>query len=379
MVVGCASHPIGDRVAVVGDMVTSRLYKDGIYSAYLTGSGLAHAVLQSGVDRRSLSRAYLPLIRRLSADQRSGRSVFLTIAVAFRNPILSRMTYQAVLRERRAAPEAERPLEVILWQVASGDDSYARVLGAMLQPAALISFLRRGVLITLRNQLTELLFGLSWRGFGRFPTGVYREDLEAKVSELGSRLGIDIHAFRDFLRMYSIRIRSPREQIFEELGRIGDSQKEYLRQRFVDIRRTSGEANEPGSVIEYSVVLPPLSFSMVLEQSDEPRCLTYRVRDGFARNGILVLDIEERGPRDCVLSIVVAFDFSSGKGLLRSMVWTLYRRLFPTFVHDVLWNHALCRLKDVIEARAAEVEAPGPTASGVGCPAGIMSPGPPFA
>jgi 2-polyprenyl-6-methoxyphenol hydroxylase-like FAD-dependent oxidoreductase len=363
MVVGCAANPIGDRVAAVGDLVTSRLYKDGIYSAYLTGSGLAHAILKAGIDRQSLRGAYLPLVRRLEADQRFGRTVFLTIAIAFRNPVLSRMAYQAVLRERRMAPESKRPLEGILWRVASGDDTYAAIFGAMLHPLVLLSFLGRGVLITVRNQLTELIFGLSWRGFGRFPTGVYLEDVDAKVGRLGARPGIDISGFQDFRRMYSIRIRAPRERIFDELGMLGDPRREYLRQRFVDIRRTAGKPNAPGSVIEYSVLLRPLSFGMVLERSEAPRYLVYRVLNGFARNGIMVFDVEERRPRDCVLSILVAFDFCAGAGILRRVVWALYRRLFPTFVHDVLWNHALCKLKDVIERPEASHEETEPAAA----------------
>jgi len=28
----------------------------------------------------------------------------------------------------------------------------------------------------------------------------------------------------------------------------------------------------------------------------------------------------------------------------------LFRALFPSFVHDVLWNHSLCQLKDIVEA-----------------------------
>ena len=36
--------------------------------------------------------------------------------------------------------------------------------------------------LTLRNHITELLFGLKWKGFGRYPTGVFKEDQETKVT-----------------------------------------------------------------------------------------------------------------------------------------------------------------------------------------------------
>ncbi|MEN8148731.1 MAG: hypothetical protein ABFS86_02840 [Planctomycetota bacterium] len=356
MVVGCAAAPVGERIGIVGDMVTSRLYKDGIYTAYLTGSGLAHAALAGGIDRRGLGAGYLPLIRRLEADLRSGRNVFLMMSLAFRNPFLSRMTYQAILRERRMLPKSRRRLEAILWRVASGDDTYSRIFRAMLHPQALLSFLVRGALVTVRNWLTECLFGLRWTGLGRFPTGVPREDLAEKTRDLRKRLGDGIGRFHDFGRMYTIRIRAPARRIVGVLGQMGDREKEFLRPRFVDVRRVEGEANAPGSVIEYSIWLKALSFRMSLERFDPDRGLIYRVRDGFARGGVLVLDIDQRRSgrgrsRDCRLSVLVAFDFARGTGVLKRAVWALYRRLFPSFVHDVVWNHALCRIKDVVEKK----------------------------
>jgi len=357
MVVGCASNPVDDRVGIVGDMVTSRLYKDGIYTAYLTGSGLAHAAVSRGIDGGSLREGYLPLVRRLETDLRSGRNVFFAIGLAFRNPVLSRMAYQAVLRERRTLPREKRRLETILWRVVSGDETYARIYRAMLHPRAILSFLVRGVLITVRNWLTEVVFGLRWDGLGRYPTGVSREDMEAHVRRLTSRVGRDVEKLQEFRRMYTIRIRAPATRIIRELGRLGDPDREFLRPRFVDIRRISGEPNEIGSVIQYSVCVKPLSFRLALEGSDPARGLVYRVRNGFARGGVLALSVETRRAGDCRLSVLVAFDFARGSGPLTKLIWLLYRWLFPTFVHDVLWNHALCRVKHVVEGRVPE-EAP---------------------
>jgi hypothetical protein len=45
MTVGAAASPFGDRFAVIGDAVGSRLNKDGLYSAQVTAGSLAHVVL----------------------------------------------------------------------------------------------------------------------------------------------------------------------------------------------------------------------------------------------------------------------------------------------------------------------------------------------
>jgi flavin-dependent dehydrogenase len=360
MVVGSATRPFGDRVAVIGDMATSRLYKDGIYSAFLTGSALARAALAAGIDRGSLARRYRPLVRRLEADQRSGRAVFRMVSLSFRNPLLSRMTYQAVLRERRLADPGSRHLEGILWQVASGDESYQDIVRAMQQPRTLLSFFFRGVLVTLRNLATEAAFGLSWQGIGRYPTGVYREDLKNELDKLRQR-GVDTSELQHFRRMYSIRIRASAEEVLAGLAQFGEPDCPWFCPRFVEVRRTEGAPHEAGSRIRYNVVIGALSFEMKLERLMKGRLLAYRVQNGFAQGGLLVFDVDERRPRDSVFSILVAFNFRSGGGAFRGAVWALYRLLFPSFAHDVVWNHALCGLKSAVESPSArkEVESVG--------------------
>jgi len=63
MVVRSARNSFADRVAVIGDMVTTRLYKDGILSAEHTARALADAVLDRGVDAGAIQRGYRPTVR----------------------------------------------------------------------------------------------------------------------------------------------------------------------------------------------------------------------------------------------------------------------------------------------------------------------------
>src|ERR1035438_10280843 len=50
MTVTTARSPFGDRFAIIGDAVGSRLNKDGLFSAHVTASRLAQTVLQDGID-----------------------------------------------------------------------------------------------------------------------------------------------------------------------------------------------------------------------------------------------------------------------------------------------------------------------------------------
>ncbi|MBM3879670.1 MAG: hypothetical protein FJ387_08100 [Verrucomicrobia bacterium] len=352
LVVGSARQPFGERVAAVGDLVTTRLYKDGILSAQETARALAETVLGWGVDAESLRRGYGPTLRGFRRDNRFAAVVFVLHRVFFGSSGLSRVLYQAVITERKSRPRAERRLEQILWRISSGDDRYEEIFWAMLHPATVGSIFVGGVLITMRNYVAEVLFGLRWEGFGRFTTGVAKERLEAKRQHF-ARLIAESHVVApdrpEFERMYTIKIRAPRDRILAQLGRFGEPDRGYLWPRGVRIERVAGRPNTPGCVVQYTVVSRQFRFRLELEQLVEERLAIYRVRDGFARGGVLIFEIEPLTGELSALSIYVGFNFARGTtGLSRVWAW-LFRHLFPAFVHDVVWNHSLCQLRDVVE------------------------------
>jgi hypothetical protein len=108
-----------------------------------------------------------------------------------------------------------------------------------------------------------------------------------------------------------------------------------------------------GSTVRYEVVPRQLSFSVSLEKVVEQRYLFYRVVNGFARGGILAFDIDRKRAGGGFLTIYVGFDFPRGKSLPGRVGWRLFRSFFPGWVHDVIWNHSLCRLKHLVEEEAA--------------------------
>ncbi len=158
----------------------------------------------------------------------------------------------------------------------------------------------------------------------------------------------------EFERMYTIKITAPRQRILEQLGRFGEPDRGYLKPRGVTVHRVAGRPNEPGCVIQYDIGLQRFCFRLTLEQLIGGHLAVYRVSDGFARGGILVFEIEQISEEVCGLSIYVAFNFARGKSWITRPFWWLFRLLFPGFMHDVVWNHSLCQLKDVVEADAGE-------------------------
>jgi hypothetical protein len=352
LVIGSARHAFADRVAAIGDMATSRLYKDGILSAHDTARALADTLLVRGVDRGSLQEGYEPIIRAFRRDNRFAALVFLLHRLVFGSSILSRVLYQAVITERKRTASPGRRLEKILWKIASGDDPYEATFLSMIHPATLWLILGGGLWITLRNYLTERCFNLRWEGFGRFTTGVAKEQFEAKRVAFRRELGECKTAVPDrieFERMYTIKIRARRAQVLRQLGRFGESDRGYFRPRWIRIQRISGVPNELDCLIRYEVFGHRFSFCLRLEQIVQEHLLAYRVRDGFARGGVLLFEVEQEADEICSLSIYVAFQFARGESPKTRPLWWMFRRLFPSFVHDVLWNHSLCQLKNLAE------------------------------
>ncbi len=351
MTVGAAKNPFGSQTALAGDMAVSRLYKDGLYSAYVTGSALVDCILEKGVDRATLARNYGPVVRRFNSDNRYGRMIFLLSRWVFSHPALSRVLYQALLTERKTTPHDRRRLAQVLWRIASGDDSYRHILTAMLHPASIWLILDGGLLATIRNQSTERFFGLDWTGIGRYPTGVPLEDLERKRRELFSIQGMEPPVQPPQMeRMYSIRIRAGEDAIFRQLGAFGDSDRQYFTPRFIRVHRTGGVPNQVGTTMRYDIApFRSLSFNVALEKQVPGRYLLYRILDGYGRGGIFAFDVHPMKPGVSLLTIYVGFDFPKGRGAFSRLGRSIARRIFPQFAHDVLWNHSLCKIRDLAE------------------------------
>jgi flavin-dependent dehydrogenase len=349
MAVMAAQNPFTDRVALVGDMVGSRLYKDGLYSAHTTAAALARTVLEEGIDKQSLARGYGPTVRWLTSDNRYGRWVFALSRLAFGTPVMSRVLYQAFATELKTKDKRKRPLGLVLWNIASGMADYREILTGMLSLSVLRSILVGGALVTLRNWLSEAFFGLKWGKYGRYPTVIVKEKRDAVKEYIASSLGTQLDVQPDFERMYLIKVKGSPEEVFAELGRFGESGRGHLELRFVDVKRVSGEANAVGSVIQYKAKSLGLSLELLLTRLVPDQTLYYEVSDRFVDRGKLIFAVNPTKDGNSRLGIYTAFDFKTGKSLPGKTFWRLSRCLFPAYIHDVVWNHALCRIKENVE------------------------------
>ncbi|MCK5430635.1 MAG: NAD(P)/FAD-dependent oxidoreductase [Anaerolineales bacterium] len=139
--VGPARNFFGSRWVSVGDAAVTRLYKDGIGSAFFTTKSAMQTVLQQGISRRAFQKVYAPVCKGVQVDNRYGRLLFRLWSFTLRNPNLLR-SWRNTIRMEAAQPADKRIHTRILWGMFTGDEPYRDLFWASLSPAAMSGLVR---------------------------------------------------------------------------------------------------------------------------------------------------------------------------------------------------------------------------------------------
>lgn len=128
-----ATVPFKDRVVLVGDCGVTRLYKDGIGSAYRTAKAAAKAAVFSGVSSEDFRKHYLPTYREIAADNRFGRLIFTVVhAIKAFAPLLRAVMRMCAAEQARAR---RRPrMSIVLWDMFTGSRPYREIFWQTFDP-----------------------------------------------------------------------------------------------------------------------------------------------------------------------------------------------------------------------------------------------------
>ena len=96
--------------------------------------------------------------------------------------------------------------------------------------------------------------------------------------------------------------------------------------------------------------------------------LLYQLDERLADRGKLIFNVRPTRDGSSRLAIYAAFDYKKGHGFAGRVLWGVARVLFPGFVHDVVWNHALCTLKEAVERKHTYTPKPAPLDEGSRAP-----------
>ncbi|HEX6304254.1 MAG TPA: NAD(P)/FAD-dependent oxidoreductase [Anaerolineales bacterium] len=121
--VRAAHQYFGDRWVAVGDAAATRLYKDGVGSAFFTSRAAMQAAIHYGISKRSFKHAYAPHCRRVAQDNLYGRLLFRFWHLTLKQPRLLRAWKDTIHRESDM-PAEQRVHTRVLWGMFTGDEPY---------------------------------------------------------------------------------------------------------------------------------------------------------------------------------------------------------------------------------------------------------------
>ena len=135
-----AKPSYADRMVLIGDSGSTRLFKDGIGAAYRTSKAAAKTAAFHGVGAEDFEQHYAPLCRKINKDNQVGKLVFGFASLIQKARFARRGILRMTVNEQERTDNPRRMSEV-LWDLFSGSASYTDVFLRTLHPAYLGSLL----------------------------------------------------------------------------------------------------------------------------------------------------------------------------------------------------------------------------------------------
>ena len=137
--VKAAKRPFADRVVLVGDSASSKLYKNGIGAAYITGRAAAKTIIFEGISKKSFIKTYRPICRDLDIDNLLGKFIFFATGIIQKSKVLKNGLLHMVNQEQKKVTD-KRHMSSALWDTFTGSASYRNILLRFLNPKLLLHF-----------------------------------------------------------------------------------------------------------------------------------------------------------------------------------------------------------------------------------------------
>ena len=135
-----AKNAYADRVVLIGDSASSKLYKNGIGAAYITGRAAAKTAIFEGISNNSFKKSYNPTCRDLDLDNLVGKFIFFVTKIIQKSKILKKGLLQLVIHEQKKEVD-KRLMSNVLWDTFTGSAGYRNIFIRFLNPTLLFTFL----------------------------------------------------------------------------------------------------------------------------------------------------------------------------------------------------------------------------------------------
>jgi len=126
-----------DRVVLVGDSASSKLYKNGVGAAYITGKAAANTAVFNGISAAAFKKYYQPVCSNLDRDNVLGRFIFSVTGIIQKSHLLKSAMLGLVISEQRKK-NTNRRMSSVLWDTFTGSAAYKNIFLRFLNPLLLI-------------------------------------------------------------------------------------------------------------------------------------------------------------------------------------------------------------------------------------------------
>ncbi len=135
--VGPARNFFGDRWVAVGDAAVTRLYKDGIGSAYQTSRQAMLTAVQVGISKADFQRQYAHICRTIAVDNTYGMLLYRLWNLVLNSPRLLAI-WKASIQREASLPVTRRRHTRVLWGMLTGDEPYRKLFYQGINPFSML-------------------------------------------------------------------------------------------------------------------------------------------------------------------------------------------------------------------------------------------------
>ena len=133
-----AIKPYGNRIVLIGDTASAKLYKNGIGAAYLTAKTAAEVAVLNGISEKDFEIYYDKICKKLNKDNKVGEFLFKVTEIVQKYDSLKEIMLKKVIMEQKQE-SSKQLLSDVLWDVFTGSSSYTDIILRAMKPKFITS------------------------------------------------------------------------------------------------------------------------------------------------------------------------------------------------------------------------------------------------
>ncbi len=163
-----ALKPYADRVVLIGDCATTKLYKNGIGAAYSTAKAAATTAIFEGISNEDFHQHFWPACKSIINDNKIGEVVFAVTRIIQRLRFARRGVLHMTSREQQKKGLHQR-MSMVLWDTFTGSTPYWDIFLRTIHPFFLIRFLWESTIgfITIKKTIRKKEENVEINALGR--------------------------------------------------------------------------------------------------------------------------------------------------------------------------------------------------------------------